>query len=74
MIRKLIAVSKKLHSGGALKQKKHLLILRSDYMVDCETGDLKMVEYNTIAASFGNLSERIRKNQIDLMEKYQDFF
>lgn len=43
-------------------------------MVDVETESLKMVEFNTIAASFGNLSERIRKSQVDLMEKYSNDF
>jgi hypothetical protein len=43
-------------------------------MVDLTTETLKMVEFNTIAASFGNLSERIRKSQVDLMEKYSNDF
>jgi hypothetical protein len=41
-------------------------------MIDTSTKKLKMVEYNTVASSFGNLSERIRKAQNFMVERYRD--
>ncbi|KAL7419828.1 Glutathione synthetase [Cryptotrichosporon argae] len=41
---------------GGLRQKTQLGVFRSDYLLD--QGDVKQVEFNTIAASFGALSQR----------------
>jgi len=36
-----------------------MCIARTDYMIDVPTDKLKLVEYNTIASSFGPLSEKV---------------
>ena len=36
-----------------------MLVLRSDYMLDKGSNQLKMVEYNTIAAGLSSLSQRV---------------
>ena len=53
-LHRLLEVSEKFNQLP-VKQDIHLCILRSDYMVDKVTKDLKLVEYNTIASSFGCL-------------------
>lgn len=40
-----------------------MCILRSDYMLDVLTRSAKLVEYNTIACSFGCLSQKVREMQ-----------
>ena len=37
-------------------QSLQMCVLRNDYMINLPTNDAKMVEYNTIASSFGILS------------------
>ena len=53
-LHRLLEVSEKFNKLP-VKQDIHLCILRSDYMADKVTKDLKLVEYNTIASSFGCL-------------------
>ena len=48
----------------------HCLILRSDYMIDQPTHSIKLVEYNTIASSFGCLSNKVREMHRYILEKY----
>ena len=50
----------------------HCLILRSDYMIDQPTHSIKLVEYNTIASSFGCLSNKVREMHSYVLQKYQD--
>lgn len=52
------------------KQKGYLGVLRMDYMFDEETKEPKIVEYNTIASSFGPLSYGINTLHRYLVEKY----
>ena len=49
-LKRLVDLSKHYNSQPH-KQDLHLLILRSDYMLDTVTDSLKLVEYNTIAAA-----------------------
>lgn len=35
------------------------LIMRSDYMIDKDSDSIKMVEYNTVASSFGCLCQKV---------------
>ena len=44
------------YNSQPFKQDIHLLILRSDYMIDMHSNALKLVEYNTIAAALGTHS------------------
>ena len=48
----------------------HMCILRSDYMVDIPTDTLKLVEYNTIASSFGPLSQKVGEMQSYVAKKH----
>ena len=50
----------------------HLLILRSDYMLDAPTNSLKLVEYNTIASSLSSHCQRVRQVQSYILDKYSD--
>jgi len=47
-----------------------MCILRTDYMMDKVTKSLKLVEYNTIACSFGCLSQKVRNLQDYICHKY----
>jgi hypothetical protein len=60
------------YNSQVYKQDDHLLILRSDYMLDAPTDKLKLVEYNTIASSLSSLCERVRTIQNYIMDKYLD--
>ena len=66
---KLIEVSGKFNALEK-KQDIHMCILRSDYMIDQPTRELKLVEYNTIASSFGCLSQKVRNLHHYLADKY----
>lgn len=48
------------------------MILRSDYMIDQPTNSLRLVEYNTIASSFGCLSNMVRDMHRYVIGKYGD--
>lgn len=54
-----------------VKQDIHLCILRSDYMIDKFTNALKLVEYNTIASSFGCLCQKVTEVQNYIRDKYE---
>lgn len=49
-----------------------MCILRSDFMIDTPTNEPKLVEYNTIAASLGVLTEQVIKVQRYIKQKYSD--
>ena len=49
-----------------------MCILRSDYMLDAPTGKPILVEYNTIASSFGILSQKVGQVQEYIKTKYSD--
>ena len=51
----------KAYNAQPFKQDLHLLILRSDYMLDVNTNALKLVEYNTIASSLTSHCQRVRE-------------
>lgn len=71
--RRLLEVSSKFHA--AKHQQEHFLgIIRSDYMLDSVKQKLLMVEYNTIASSFGVLSDRLNNLQQHLYKKYPELF
>ena len=70
LMTKMIKLSEKFNSLP-IKQNIHLCILRSDYMVDKVSGSLKLVEYNTIASSFGCLHQRTREMQKFIRSKYE---
>ena len=74
-MRKLIDVSRAYadqRDRGEPTQEVHCLILRSDYMIDKPTHTLKLVEYNTIASSFGCLSFKVRQMHDYIVKKYGD--
>ena len=52
------------------KQKGYLGILRSDYMFDEETLEPKLIEFNTIASSFGPLAWGANQLHQKLIKKY----
>ena len=52
------------------KQKGYLAVLRMDYMFDKDLKEPKMVEFNTIASSFGPLSYGVNWLHRYLVEKY----
>lgn len=41
-------------------------------MIDQPTHSIKLVEYNTIASSFGCLSNKVREMHSYVLQKYQD--
>jgi len=45
--------------------------MRSDYMIDVVSNQLKMVEYNTVASSMGCLCNGVKIIQSYLHEKYE---
>ena len=47
-----------------------MVVLRNDFMIDVPTNSVKLVEYNTIASSFGILSESVRKMHEYIRNKY----
>ena len=50
----------------------HMCVLRSDYMLDMPTSSIKLVEYNTIASSFGCLSHKVSEMHEYVRSKYED--
>lgn len=66
---KLMQVSKVYNSGG-LRQDIHMCVLRSDYMLDQQSQQFKLVEYNTVACSFGCLSQKVKNLQEYIYDKY----
>lgn len=66
---RLVEVSRKFNALPK-KQDIHMCVLRSDYMLDLVTRSLKLVEYNTIACSFGCLSQKMRVLQDYISDKY----
>ena len=68
-VAKLVDVSKKVRAGKR-RQQVQVLVLRTDYMVDRESQELKMVEYNTVATSLGCLCQRVREIQDIILKKY----
>ena len=71
--RRLLEVSSKFHAS-AHQQKYFLGIIRSDYMLDSLKKKLLVVEYNTIASSFGVLSDKLNNLQQYLFNKYPEIF
>ena len=49
-----------------------MCVLRSDYMLDMPTSSVKLVEYNTIASSFGCLSQKVSELHEYVRSKYQE--
>lgn len=49
-----------------------MCILRADFMIDQPNNDVKLVEYNTIASSFGILTQKVGIIQKYIKEKYGD--
>jgi len=43
-----------------LTQTSMMCVLRCDFMIDQPTNSVKLVEYNTIASSFGILSQKVK--------------
>jgi len=70
-MKQLLRISTKFNQQE-LRQDIHLCILRSDYMIDKETYQLKLVEYNTIASSFGCLAQKVGEIQAYIKDKYSD--
>ena len=71
--RRLLEVSSKYHASKH-QQTAYLGIIRSDYMIDCHKQRLSMIEYNTIASSFGVLSDKLNDLQRYLFKKYPELF
>lgn len=61
------------YNSQPFKQDIHLLVLRSDYMIDVHSNALKLVEYNTIAASLATHCQSVRNIQTYIRQKYQEF-
>ena len=49
-----------------------MCILRCDFMIDQPSNSIKLVEYNTIASSFGILSQKVQQIQKYVKTKYGD--
>ena len=49
-----------------------MCVLRCDFMIDHLTDTPKLVEYNTIASSFGILSQKVVLMQKYIQDKYGD--
>lgn len=49
-----------------------MCILRNDFMIDWPSNEPKLVEYNTIASSFGVLSHKVRRCQKYVRDKYEE--
>lgn len=58
---KLVNLSKRVNKlkGTPQFQSIQMAVLRSDFMIDTPTDTPKLVEYNTIACSFGILSQKV---------------
>ena len=67
--RKLLEISTKYHASKH-KQDVYLGIIRMDYMLDVVQKKLLMVEYNTIASSFGVLSDKLNLVQRFIYMRY----
>ena len=48
-----------------------MCVLRCDFMIDQPSNSVKLVEYNTIASSFGVLSQKVKFVQEYLRHKYE---
>ena len=48
-----------------------MCVLRADYMLDQFSREFKLVEYNTIACSFGCLSQKVKNLQEYIVDKYK---
>ena len=70
-MKRLVNMSKE-YNSQPFKQDHHLLILRSDYMLDAPSNSLKLVEYNTIASSLSSHCQQVRKLQSYILDKYSD--
>lgn len=68
-MKRLIQVSNQFNSRP-FRQDIHMCVLRTDYLLDQRTKSLKLVEYNTIACSFGCLSQKVKEIQDYLIDKY----
>jgi glutathione synthase len=68
-VKGLLDISEKV-SESERPQKGYLGIIRSDFMFDKETKKPKLIEFNTIAASFGVLSWGINQLHCHLIKKY----
>lgn len=66
----LINISKKVDEYEP-KQKGYLGIIRSDYMYDDKTNEPKLIEYNTIASSFGPLAWGVNQLHKHLITKHK---
>ena len=66
----LMQVSKAFNSRQ-LRQDIHMCVLRADYMLDKFSRKFKLVEYNTIACSFGCLSQKVKNLQEYIIDKYK---
>ena len=66
----LLKISEKVEKSE-IKQKGYLGILRSDYMYDKADYSPKLIEFNTIASSFGVLSWGINQLHKHLITKYK---
>ena len=53
-------------------QTTQMCILRNDFMIDQPSNSVKLVEYNTIASSFGILSQKVGQVQEYIKHKYSD--
>ena len=49
-----------------------MCVLRCDFMIDVPSNSVKLVEYNTIASSFGVLSQNVKEVQAYIRQKYGD--
>ena len=54
-----------------LVQHVHMCVLRCDFMLDAPSNSCKLVEYNTIASSFGCLSQKLKDVQEYIRTKYE---
>ncbi|CDW80919.1 glutathione synthetase [Stylonychia lemnae] len=71
LMQKMLKVSEA-YQKKELRQETHACILRSDYMIDSVTDSLKLVEYNTVASSFGCLCQKVTEVQNLVRNKYAD--
>ena len=72
-LKRLIDISKAYAAVDVQERQNHqMLILRSDYMLDRESNELKLVEFNTIAAALTSLSQKVCEVQGQILDKYSD--
>ena len=68
----LLNISKKNHNMEK-KQEIYLGLLRTDYMSDISSpNELKIIEYNTIASSFGNLTDKLHDLHTYIAQRYPE--